>query len=644
MTGGGRDGGAAAVATDAGADPAASGPPVGKPESKRTDLAGLAFWTTLAQVSLPITSLISGPILARALGPDGRGVYAAVLAPLQVLAFVAAVGLPDATTYAVARLRIPKPHIVAALGKVTLLYSVIAAALLIIFAPVLLHRTPQAVTLLQLTALTLPATMFLTILRQATSGSNDFKWRNIERTLSGVLRLVGLVLFAVLGWLTIDSSVWVTMITSVVGVPVLLVALLGWRVVPNLKTDPEVKKSHPHLTRQLMKYGFRGWGGTFAYLINWRLDQAVMVVLVDARQLGFYAVAVSLAELPQTAFIQLRNILFAESARRDDMLLVARGCRVLIAFTVVMAVAGAAIAPVLVPLMFGHEFEPAVLMAQILLIGTIPFLVGQVLNGGLLSLGHPFRASAGQLVGATLTITGLLVFCPRVGAIGAAWTSLAAYTVNALVCGTIFCRETGLRPRQLLVMTRNDVQWLNLRVQKVRAKAGRRPGGGGPAGGAPAGGGAQVAVTERHPITSEHLLPETAIEAAELNPYVMDEPVEAYEPPPPAPVERPANPPIDADATRPMRVLQPNPASAPTSAEPHTQPNAVVLPHPAPHENNLALVFLGEEANLCQVCHRRTVRHVFEAGRKRWIFFGPPSGRNVHTRSVCLGCGDVRMR
>ena len=30
-----------------------------------------------------------------------------------------------------------------------------------------------------------------------------------------------------------------------------------------------------------------------------------MVVLVDARQLGFYAVAVSLAELPQTAFMQV---------------------------------------------------------------------------------------------------------------------------------------------------------------------------------------------------------------------------------------------------------------------------------------------------------------------------------------------------
>ena len=50
-------------------------------------------------------------------------------------------------------------------------------------------------------------------------------------------------------------------------------------------------------------------------------------VLVAPAQLGFYAVAVSLAELPQTAFMQMKNILFAESAARDSMLLIARACR-----------------------------------------------------------------------------------------------------------------------------------------------------------------------------------------------------------------------------------------------------------------------------------------------------------------------------
>jgi O-antigen/teichoic acid export membrane protein len=614
-------------------------PAAAAPGPKRPDLASLAIWTTLAQVALPVTSLISGPILARVLGPDGRGVYAAVLSPLQVLAFIANVGLPDATTYAVARLKIPKPHIVAIMSKVTLVYSIIAAALLIGFAPLLLHKTPQAVTLLQLTALTLPAQMFLTILRMTTSGSADFKWRNVERFVSAVLRLVGLVLFAILGWLTASSAVWVTVITSLVGVPILLVALFGWRVTPKLKSDPAVRAAHPHLTRQLMRYGFRGWGGTFAYLVNWRLDQAIMVVLVDARQLGFYAVAVSLAELPQTAFIQLRNILFAESAARDDMYLIARGCRVLVAVTVVMAGIGALISPFLVPFMFGHAFEPSVFMSQLLLIGTIPFLVGQVLGGGLLSLGLPFRASAGQLVGAVFTVVGLFLLTPHIGAVGAAWTSLTAYTVNATVCGTIFCRETGIRPRQLLIITREDIRWLSVRMQRITRKGkGSGPSGGaggaggtGGAGGAGRAGGAQVSGAAG---SEAAVVPEPTVTA---EPTVAAEPAVPSEPA--VPVFGPAG--LDEPPTVPLRA---HPAPAPAGhAHRRTPADRPPADGPRPGARREARVYLGEEAHECSACRRPTVHHAYEVGRPRWFFFGPPAGTR-RIRSICLGCGESELR
>lgn len=440
------------------------------PGDGRTDLVKVAFWTMLAQISLPLTSLISGPILARTLGPEGRGVYAAVLSPVLVLAFLAAVGLPDATTYAVARLKIQRAHVVVLMTRVTLLYSIVAAALLIVFAPQLLEKTPQAVTLMRWTALTIPLQMCLTILRQVTSGSRDFKWRNIERVVMSVSRLLFLVFFAILGWLTATSAVWVTTITSLVGVPILLIAMFGWRFPRALHEDPETARTQPHLTRQLSRYGLRGWGGTLAYLVNWRLDQAVMVVLVSATQLGYYAVAVSLAELPQTAFLQMKNVLFAESAARDSTELIARAARILIGVTAVLSVLGMVASPILVPLMFGRRFEPAVLMAQILLAGTIPFLLDSVVAAGLLSLGMPGRRSIGQIAGGVVTVTGLFVLCPRIGAVGAAWTSLAAYTCTASISTVLFARTTGIPVRRVLFMSRGDARWITGRVTKMFGK------------------------------------------------------------------------------------------------------------------------------------------------------------------------------
>jgi O-antigen/teichoic acid export membrane protein len=451
------------------AGPVAATPP---PRGRRPNLARVAFWSSLAQISYPVSGIITGPFLARTLGPSGRGVYAAVLAPLLVFGFIAHIGLPDATTYAVARLKLPKGHVVLLLSRLTLLYSILGAAVLYFIAPVLLHKSPEGITLLRLGALTLPAQMILIVLRQATSGSGEFRWRNVERVTSAVLRLVGTVLFAAVGWLSVSSAVWVTIVTGLVGVPILLVALFGWRPQENLRLDPELRRARPHLTRELAAYGLRGWGGVFAYLVNYRLDQAVLVALVSPRELGFYAIAVTLAELPQTAFMQLKNILFAEASARDSVLLVARATRLLLSVTSVMAIGGVLVSPLIIPFMFGHAFRPAIPMAQILFVGTIPFLLDQVLAAGLLSLGMPGRRSFGQLTAACLTVVGLPLLCPTLGGVGAAWTSLAAYSTSATISLVIFRNSTGILYRYILVPQWRDVRWLGDRL--LGRVAGRR--------------------------------------------------------------------------------------------------------------------------------------------------------------------------
>lgn len=444
-----------------------------RPARKRSDLAGLALVTMAAQVSLPVTALITGPVLARVLGPDGRGTYAAVLAPMLVVAFLAHIGLPDATTYAVARLRIPKGHVVATVTRLTVLYSSIATVALWLLAPALLHQSPSAVTLFRVAVLTLPLQMILIILRQTTSGSGDFHWRNLERVSNAILRFIAIVLAAAAGLLTLTSAVWITILAGLVGLPILLVTLFGWRL-QRLRFDPKTRVERPHLGKDLALYGLRGWGGVFAYLVNYRLDQALLVVLVAPAQLGFYAVAVSLAELPQTAFMQMKNILFAESAARDSMLLIARACRLLLLITVVLALIGMAVAPFAIPIMFGRDFEPAVRMSQILLAGTVPFLTDSIISAGMLSLGLPGRRSIGSIIGAVVTVVGLVVLCPRYGAIGAAWTSLIAYSTASVIGMVIFSKTTGIRIRDIVIPRREDVVWLMTRLGQLAWRLRRR--------------------------------------------------------------------------------------------------------------------------------------------------------------------------
>ncbi len=61
------------------------------------------LFTLVGNFFPPLAMLISAPILAQALGVDGRGEVAAATAPLILVITAATFGIPDAVTYVIAR-------------------------------------------------------------------------------------------------------------------------------------------------------------------------------------------------------------------------------------------------------------------------------------------------------------------------------------------------------------------------------------------------------------------------------------------------------------------------------------------------------------------------------------------------------------
>ena len=60
--------------------------------------------TVLGHGFAPLASLATAPIMAHALGVDGRGAVAAVTAPILLATSLGTFGLPAAVTYSIARL------------------------------------------------------------------------------------------------------------------------------------------------------------------------------------------------------------------------------------------------------------------------------------------------------------------------------------------------------------------------------------------------------------------------------------------------------------------------------------------------------------------------------------------------------------
>lgn len=444
--------------------------PAGSGTGSAPGRAGLLRGAVLTAAStsvLPLTALATGPILARVLGPHDRGLMSAVLAPMFVAMFVAAFAIPEASTYAVAKLKVPPKRAFLAGAPLLLASGLVSTAVLWVTAPGLMGGTPEAVPLLRSVLPCLPLMMFTLLQRFAMSGSGHYAGVAVERTTAALGRAALLIGFAVTGLLTAYTAIWINLASTIAAALVLTVPLVRSR---SEHRGSDLVLSFRALSAQMTVYALRGWGGVCANLVNWRLDQAIMPALIGATPLGYYAVAVSLAELPSTLIGATKSVIFTEASARDDLRLAARAARVVLVAGLLIDGVLALAAPLLVRLLFGRAFEPSAPLAQVLLIGNIPFTAEVILASGLLAAGRPGLRSIGQVIAAVLTVAGIFVLVPVLGPSGAAYTSVVAYTLSFAMTITFFCRSTGIPVRDCVVIRRSDLTWLIGVVARRRAR------------------------------------------------------------------------------------------------------------------------------------------------------------------------------
>ena len=405
------------------------------------------LFSSAANLAAPLSTLITGPLLARALGPDGRGIMAALFAPLALANLMFTLGVPDALTYFVAGGRLAaKKAIQIALGGGSLCAAAACSALLI-SEPYLFRNQKQWLPSFNLLLLSLPVTLAFSAIRGIIQGRRQFSLINKERVSGAVLRLFALAGLVSVHLLTPMDAVWVSVASGAIGSLFLFPGLLRDIREP-LNSEAIGPVAH---------YAGAAALGTVGGLLVIRLDQVLMVSLTTHAELAYYAVAASLSELPLTVVSASRDMAFSMAAERDDPRIIARFCRLTVLSIGIICASGALATPIILPLLFGRAFSPAIGMAEILLAGTVGRAVTTVIGAGLMTTGATWLRSVLQLGGAALTAALLFAFVPRWGGIGAAWVTTLTYAALALASLLVYVQSTGLSLRQCLVPMASDI-------------------------------------------------------------------------------------------------------------------------------------------------------------------------------------------
>jgi len=446
--------------------PAPSAPPA---TTGRTEGAVSRSMTIIlaGNVVPPLAALLSGPILAQALGVTGRGEVAAAAAPLGLAIALTTFGIPEAVTYVVAH----HPRLVRAAARngfgLIVLAGLLATGALLAARPLLTGGDLVIHRLMAVSALAVLPTVLLGVLRGIASGMQRWAQVSLEKVLASGLRIVVLIPLWLTGHLTPFTATVVLAVMPVMGA-------LAYITLPR-HLPPRDQDEHGVVSsRSIVRYGSRLWIGTIATVLIARADQTLMTPLSGAKQLGLYVVAVNLSELPLVIHRAVRDVTFVTDAHRSVDARLTAAARI---STLVSAVAALALGTSMLwwlPLLFGKEFSASLPVAAILLLAAVISTPGSIAGAGLSARGKPGLRSVALVIVCVLNVSLLVLLLPRWGAMGAAFATLVSLSAMTLLKQLFLHRYCGVRVRDFYGLRRSDVATLRRYAKRVRTAILRR--------------------------------------------------------------------------------------------------------------------------------------------------------------------------
>ncbi len=410
-------------------------------------LAGGSALILMAQVSSNLGYLVAVVIVARALGPEGRGLLGFVTVAAILVARLSKVGLSETTTVFAAQ----KPEIRGALLSNLLVFSSLAALLVGGIAAATLAALPGArpagltdgLILLLLVggvSATLCDTGFLL-------GCGEMRQLAVRTASAGWIYAACLGVTMVVVDLTASTAVTAWIVSQL-----LLAAFL--HLMP-ARRQTALRPSLSLLSRSL-RFGMRAWAGGLSLNVTSRGDQLLLGFMAGEAVLGYYAIAVNLSEvlfyLPAAASVALMPLVAHRTSAAAGALtaLLFRSVAVIASLT---TAAAAVAGPPLLVLLFGDAFAPATDAFLLLLPGVLGYTAMVIFSRALLGLGRPGLSALPPLAAAVLCLGLDLVLIPPLGAEGAAMAASASLLAGGTVGASLFLRSTALPAGSLLPRT-----------------------------------------------------------------------------------------------------------------------------------------------------------------------------------------------
>jgi O-antigen/teichoic acid export membrane protein len=391
-----------------------------------------------------VINLMTGIIVARTLGPGGRGEVAAILVLIFTASWIFSLGSQNALSYRLSRSPEEAATLIGSWLVVGVLASLAAIAAAEILLPVLFAaQSGRTVMLAQLYMPVIIFTLFINVFNGILLGDEDFLGYNVTRTLLPVIILLVYSGFLVTGAFSVETALIANALATIIACTVIITRCIR-------RHGVEVPRVS--LMRETIWYGLQAHGGSLAGFVNARLDLLIIPAFLSAANVGLYSVATNAGSIVGTLVGTVSAFVLPVAVRRrkKSPRTVIRTFQATLAVGFVIAIPLAAFAEIAIELIYGSDFAGAVTPLRILLPGEVLDAAYLVLWAGLFAANKPILTSVAAVPGAVFTVVGLVLFLTADGIVAAATVTTIAYLLVFLLSVALYRHAYKLQWRDFI--------------------------------------------------------------------------------------------------------------------------------------------------------------------------------------------------
>jgi len=383
-----------------------------------------------SKVIAHIFSIISGIIIARHLGAEGKGILAALFVIPTFISSFGHLGLPISNIYFMGKKR--DRETLLANSVYFILFASCSYIIISLFALPLLQKSYfsgiQSPYLIYLTLgmilLLLTKQFYVDFLR----GLEKYTEFNHTNLLQHALRLSLIAVFAYLFNLTVGFAI---------------IAMFISLVASNLYSYTVIRKEIPLRNqkvsaaqfRENLSFGLKEYLGNLFATLNVKIDLLILAAFMDKASIGIYSVAIALSTLFQFIPSSINVVLLPKISKSTGKNIQTILQRSIISDGVLLTLAWLSFTMVgkwLIQSVYGMEFSRAYYLSVIMLCGTILLSFTQILNKYFSGIGKPEIKSRIRAMNIPIKAISLYFLVKLYGLEGAAWSFLLT-TVFLLV-------------------------------------------------------------------------------------------------------------------------------------------------------------------------------------------------------------------